>query len=141
MTKSLEELTAKDNDLTKTVVSYADAVNADTKKREAVKAPTVDKKALKQAWAECRKEDERQRTIIVSGMPCSAEGELAAEGIFKEILEELNIEHVHLQVVSVALIGKEYNRDSESDDDDYRLVRITLNSRQAATWLSVKAEN
>ena len=77
----------------------------------------------------------RQRLLL---FPCPPN---KLEGIFKEILEELNIEHVHLQVVSVALIGKEYNRDSESDDDAYRLVRITLTSRQAATWLSVKAEN
>ena len=141
MTKSLEELSAKDTDLKKTVVSYADAVNADAKKREAVKAPTVDKKAIKQAWAESRKEDERQRSIIVSGMPYSDEGELTAESIFKKILEELDLDHVHLQVVSVALIGKEYTRDSESDDEVYRLVRITFTSRQAANLVISKSRN
>ena len=35
------------------------------------------------------REDERQRSIIVSGMPCSAEGELAAEGIFIYYFYEL----------------------------------------------------
>ena len=72
-------------------------------------------------------------------MPCSAEGEFTAESIFKKILEELDLDHVHLQVVSVALIGKEYTRDSESDDEVYRLVRITLNSRQAANLVISKS--
>jgi len=86
-------------------------------------APT--KSALKQAMKEANQEDERQRSVIISGMTADY-----GCGEKKEMLDEMFIEmccrHLQSQVLSAVYIGNKYK--PKSGGGDCRLVRVTFSS-------------
>ena len=90
-------------------------------------APT--KSALKQAMKEANQEDERQRSVIISGI---TDGFSGGEKKYEldEMFSHMRISNLQHQVLSVVYIGKQYK--PKSGGWDCRLVRVTFSSTAAA---------
>ena len=86
-------------------------------------APTTS--ALKQAMKEANQEDERQRSVIISGI---ADGFNGNEKKYELDLmfSHMSISHLQHQVLSVVYIGKQYK--PKSGGSDCRLVRVIFSS-------------
>ena len=124
-----EEVKSDVNKLVEEKKSYADMLNANSKGNP----QKVDKLMVKQAWAESQKEDERLRSVIVSGLwgPRDTPQELRRE--VNRILEESNCDYLHKHVVSMVPVGKEYIANlCWNEAATVKLLRVTFSSRQAA---------
>ena len=94
-------------------------------------APT--KSALKQAMKEANQEDERQRSVIISGIAVGFNGG-EKKYVLDEMFSHMSISHLQHQVLSVVYIGKKYK--PKSGGEDCRLVRVTFSSIAGARQCS-----
>ena len=82
---------------------------------------------LKQAMKEANQEDERQRSVIISGIADGFNGnEKKYELDLILMFSHMSISHLQHQVLSVVYIGKQYK--PKSGGSDCRLVRVIFSS-------------
>ena len=129
-TKSLVE---KESDVTNSLKTYAEATKTFVEGKSEVSKPTVsvEKNVLKQAWAESRQEEERLRSVIVSGIEASSTNTQDYEFLKDkvcDILKSIDLDHLTSQVENAHYIGKAYKK---PDDYSVCLVRVTFTTRAA----------
>ena len=107
--------------------TYAELVAKD----DSVEAPAkvIEKEVLKEAMAETNKEDERLRSVIISGMDAGFDpAEMKHE--LDQVLDAIEVSHLQSQVVSAIYVGKKY---TAAKGPPCRLIKATFSSIAGAT--------